>query len=35
VDVNRIVLGGQFVAVVLLLTVRAILKPLLRRRRRH
>ncbi|MEU6723943.1 spore germination protein GerW family protein [Nonomuraea wenchangensis] len=35
VDVNRIVLGSQVVAVVLLLTVRAILKPLLRRRRRH
>ena len=32
VDVNRIVVGGQFVAVVLLLTLRSILK---RRRRRH
>jgi uncharacterized spore protein YtfJ len=32
VDVNRIVLGGQVVAVVLLLTLRAIFK---RRRRKH
>ncbi|PZG12431.1 sporulation protein, partial [Nonomuraea aridisoli] len=32
IDVNRIVLGGQFVAVVLLLTLRTILKK--RRRRR-
>ncbi|MBF8185105.1 sporulation protein [Nonomuraea sp. K274] len=31
IDVNRIVLGGQFVAVVLLLTLRAIVK---RRRRK-
>ncbi|GAA4508684.1 MULTISPECIES: spore germination protein GerW family protein [Nonomuraea] len=33
VDVNRIVAGGQIVAVVLLLTLRAVFKR--RRRRRH
>jgi uncharacterized spore protein YtfJ len=33
VDVNRIVLGGQVVAVVLLLTLRAIFKKWRRRRR--
>ncbi|MGW0809328.1 spore germination protein GerW family protein [Nonomuraea sp. NPDC002799] len=33
VDVNRIVLGGQFVAVVLLLTLRAIFKKRRGRRR--
>ncbi|MFI7612406.1 spore germination protein GerW family protein [Nonomuraea terrae] len=32
IDVNRIVLGGQFVAVVLLLTLRTILKKWRRRR---
>ncbi|GAA3152138.1 spore germination protein GerW family protein [Nonomuraea salmonea] len=32
IDVNRIVIGGQFVAVVLLLTLRSILK---RRRRKR
>ncbi|MFI6603392.1 spore germination protein GerW family protein [Nonomuraea sp. NPDC050536] len=32
VDVNRIVLGGQIVAVVLLLTIRTILKRHLKRR---
>ncbi|MBG0832873.1 sporulation protein [Planomonospora sp. ID67723] len=33
IDVNRIVLGGQIVGVVLLLTVRAIVRMSLRRRR--
>ncbi len=33
VDVNRIVIGSQIVAVVLLLTVRAVLKRHLKRRR--
>jgi uncharacterized spore protein YtfJ len=33
VDVNRIVLGGQIVGIVLLLVVRAVLKRTLKRRR--
>jgi hypothetical protein len=32
VDVNKIILGGQVVAVVALLTIRAIVKARLRRR---
>jgi len=33
VDVNRIVLGGQVVAIVVLLTVRAIIKDRVKARR--
>ncbi len=34
IDVNRIVIGGQIVAVVLLLTIRAVLKKGLKSRKR-
>nr|BFE80314.1 hypothetical protein GCM10020093_029150 [Planobispora longispora] len=35
VDVNRIVLGGQIVGVILLLTARAIVRMTVKRRRRR